>query len=482
MTDNMEISPQNSDQDDSDDEKRRSRGRREHLINLPSHRRRTKSEVDHDHYQMINDRIVEDITLDFMYKPRTLTILSFFCAVLVYLAFRNDTNADDNLYQGLLGALSLFLVVSALAFPNGPFIRPHPIVWRTIFGLSVAYMVLLQFCLFLTYDQIKAMLVYFDPVGLSAEKLVEKEYAVNCSDLSWARVWSHMDIFAVGHFLGWAMKALLIRHNNICWLISCAWEFTEVIFTHLLPNFEECWWDAIGLDIFLCNGLGIFVGLRISNFLSMKSFHWESIKDIKSTRGKVRRAVLQFTPESWSQNNWTDVYAIKRTFAVFLFVMIWLITELNTFFLKHIFVIDTSHPVVFWRIILIALISAPSIRQYYAFATDPRVKRLGMQCWVYCAVCALEAAICIKVGRDQFQPAKLLLIAAWIFFMFAMTFATILLSVKWAERNKDLTKKVEVEGTERRAYIDSSCENLGMLDDEVKERRRQLGVDSKKKL
>ncbi|CAJ0582706.1 unnamed protein product, partial [Mesorhabditis spiculigera] len=468
--------------EDSGDEDRKSPHprRREKLQNLPAERTRTISEVNQDHYQMINDRIVDDITLDFMYKPRTLTILACFCAVLVYLAFRNDTNVDDNIYHGLLGSLCLFLVISALAFPNGPFIRPHPIVWRTIFGLSVAYMVMLQFCLFLTYDQIKAMLVYFDPVGLSGEQLDEKEYAVNCSDVSLERIWSHMDIYAVGHFLGWTMKALLIRHNNLCWLISVAWEFTEVIFTHLLPNFQECWWDAIGLDICLCNGVGIFVGLKISDFLSMKTFHWESIKDIKSARGRVRRAVLQFTPESWTKNDWTDVYALKRTCAVFLFVMIWLVTELNTFFLKHIFAIDTSHPVVFWRIILIALISAPSIRQYYAFATDPRVKRLGMQCWVYCAVTALEAAICVKVGRDQFPGAQLIPITAWIFFMFAATFGTIHLSVWWATRSKDLTKKVDVEGTVRRAYIDSSCENLGMLDDEVNERRRQLGVEKKK--
>lgn len=37
-----------------------------------------------------------------------------------------------------------------------------------------------------------------------------------------------MDIFAVGHFLGWAMKALLIRHGILCWYISIAWELTEV--------------------------------------------------------------------------------------------------------------------------------------------------------------------------------------------------------------------------------------------------------------
>lgn len=43
-----------------------------------------------------------------------------------------------------------------------------------------------------------------------------------------------MDIFALAHFLGWVMKALLIRHWIICWYISISWEVTEVIFFYLI--------------------------------------------------------------------------------------------------------------------------------------------------------------------------------------------------------------------------------------------------------
>lgn len=92
---------------------------------------------------------------------------------------------------------------------------------------------------------------------------------------------------------------------------------------------------------------------------------------------------MQFTPETWTELDWFNSNAFKRTVAVYLFVLIWLVgdptlallhhcvrmvvnvsqlTELNTFFLKHVFAVDTKHSVVFWRIILIALISAPSIR------------------------------------------------------------------------------------------------------------------------
>uniref|UniRef100_A0A0N5BXP2 Phosphatidylserine synthase n=1 Tax=Strongyloides papillosus TaxID=174720 RepID=A0A0N5BXP2_STREA len=422
-------------------------------------------EPDNDYTNNLNSRIVPDVTVDFLYKPHTVSVLVCLCLFLIYTAFMSDdSNTSDNAYKGLKAGCVLFIIVSALAFPNGPFIRPHPILWRIIFGISVLYLILLQFTVFQSFRDIKDTLKWLDPERLHNEKLDEKEYAVNCSDISLERIWSHMDIFAVGHFLGWTMKALLIRHTIICWYISIAWEITELFFTHLLPNFAECWWDAIGLDILLCNGLGILFGTYICKLLEMREFHWESIKSIRTTKGKFKRAVLQFTPESWLKVDWFKNTALKRFLCVYLFVMIWLVSELNTFFLKHIFAVDTSHPLVFYRIFLIGLISAPSIRQFYVFATDPRVSRLGMQAWVYCAVCALEAAICIKFGRQQFMTLELGLISLWIFILALGSFASVWISVWWAKYSSK-TKEMNVNRKLRHCYLDSSAENLSTLRD-----------------
>ncbi|VDN01702.1 unnamed protein product [Thelazia callipaeda] len=442
-------------------------------------RKITKRELDCIHYRLINERVVNDVTLEFFYKPRTVTVLIIICALLVILLesikIINDSTSGNNVYAGITAAVVLFLVVSALTFPNGPFIRPHPVFWRIIFGMSVLYIVVLQFTLFQNFRDIKEVLKWLDPEGLSKDKLEEKEYAVNCSDITLERFWSYMDIFAVGHFVGWAMKALLIRHSIICWYISIAWELTEVLFAHLLPNFQECWWDAIVLDILLCNGLGIWFGIWLSRFFEMRQFHWESIKDIKTTRGKFKRAVLQFTPESWMKVNWYNNCALRRALAIYGFVLIWLITELNTFFLKHIFAVDTSHSLVLSRIILIAFISAPTIRQFYLFATDPRIKRMGMQSWVYLAICTLEASICIKFGRSQLPSIKFTMIIWWICFMALGTFASVWMSVWWVKTFTE-TKKVNIGGCLRDCYLDSSHENLGALADEVKARRKRLHI------
>lgn len=67
-------------------------------------------------------------------------------------------------------------------------------------------------------------------------------------------------------------------------------------FGHLLPNFYECWWDNLVLDVLLCNGLGIFTGMMVCRFLEMREHHWESFKNISTRTGRIRRALLQFTP------------------------------------------------------------------------------------------------------------------------------------------------------------------------------------------
>lgn len=86
-------------------------------------------------------------------------------------------------------------------------------------------------------------------------------------------------------------------------------------------------------------------------------------RDIQTTTGKLKRAVLQFTPESWTAMRWLDpACSYMRFLAVSQLVIFWQLSELNTFFLKHIFQMPPSHPLVFIRIFLLGAMSAPTIR------------------------------------------------------------------------------------------------------------------------
>jgi len=149
------------------------------------------------------------------------------------------------------------------------------------------------------------------------------------------------------------MKAIVIRHYGILWSISVMWELTEMVFGHLLPNFYECWWDNLLLDVMLCNGLGIFTGMQVCRFLEMREYKWESIKNISGAKGKFKRALLQFTPESWTHVRWLDPQSsYMRLVAIIQLMLIWQVVELNTFFIKHIFPMPAEHPICVIRILM----------------------------------------------------------------------------------------------------------------------------------
>ena len=80
--------------------------------------------------------------------------------------------------------------------------------------------------------------IWFDPKMINYTLDSEKEYGVNCWDITFERLWSHMDWFAFGHYWGWGMKALIIRHYGICWSVSIMWELTEVSFNNYFTHTE----------------------------------------------------------------------------------------------------------------------------------------------------------------------------------------------------------------------------------------------------
>lgn len=105
-------------------------------------------------------------------------------------------------------------------------------------------------------------------IPLTPQRVSFQEYGVNCWDISLERVWSYIDVctpvglrlrtvnayyrdcpflsctvytqvFAAGHFFGWVIKAVLVRHYGILWTISVMWEITEVAFAHLLVQYSH---------------------------------------------------------------------------------------------------------------------------------------------------------------------------------------------------------------------------------------------------
>merc|ERR1711915_1161432 len=218
-------------------------------------------------------------------------------------------------------------------------------------------------------------------------------------------------------------------------------------------------------DVILCNGLGIFTGMQVCKFLEMREYKWESIKNISGAKGKFKRALLQFTPESWTHVRWLDPNSsYMRLVAIIQLMLIWQVVELNTFFIKHIFPMPAEHPICVLRILMTGLIAAPTIRQYYTYVTDPRCKRLGTQCWVFFMITFSELILSVKFGLDLFSHTQLSKMCLWFTGIVLMSCGCVALShaiYKWRHaqsedndslQNDDDDDDNEIEFNQRTPY------------------------------
>ena len=60
------------------------------------------------------------------------------------------------------------------------------------------YLLLLQFLLHQDWDTVRSIIVWIDPSMTNYTIDSEKEYGVDCWDITWDRLYSHLDWFAFG--------------------------------------------------------------------------------------------------------------------------------------------------------------------------------------------------------------------------------------------------------------------------------------------
>lgn len=175
--------------------------------------------------------------------------------------------------------------------------------------------------------------------------------------------------------------------------------------------------------------------------------------DISSTSGKIKRAVLQFTPGSWSNQRWFSAssdggeFTYRRFWGVCLLVIFCQVTELNTFFLKHIFELPASHSLVVWRLALVGLFVAPSVRQYYVYVTDEHCKRLGTQCWVYGAIMVSEAVLCVKNARELFGRTQAFNVVMWLLLQMVLSVACLWGCMMWGRLVRERSRRRRAENS-----------------------------------
>ena len=102
-------------------------------------------------------------------------------------------------------------------------------------------------------------------------------------------------------------------------------------------------WDHWILDVIICNGGGTILGIYTLRYLSMKTYHWRGLYEIPTYRGKIKRFFGQFSPHGWIEFTWNPLSSFERWIAIVCLIIGFLITELNTFYLKFVLWIPPNH-------------------------------------------------------------------------------------------------------------------------------------------
>eukprot|EP00842_Homolaphlyctis_polyrhiza_P006232 jgi/Hompol1/660/HPOL_004255-RA len=302
-----------------------------------------------------------------------------------------ESDNRANVKYGLVAAVFVMLVTGLLVFRDGPFIRPHPAIWRVVLAAGV------------TKSGAREILKYFD--SSLGQPLPEKSYAENC-ELTQEVIWEQMDVFVLAHSLGWFCKALILRDYWFCWILSIMFEFMEYSLEHQLPNFAECWWDHWILDVLTTNWLGTYLGMKACEYFEAKAFS-----------GKLARTVEQFTPHSWTRFEWGMTKTFRNFIAVILLLYLELQCELNAFYLKYLLWIPISHPLNVYRLLFFFFMCMPAVREAYQYLSDPKCKRIGMHAWVTTANIMTELLIIIKFSQGEFpKPAPRIVVILWTLF------------------------------------------------------------------
>lgn len=81
-----------------------------------------------------------------------------------------------------------------------------------------------------------------------------------------------IDKFLFVHAVSTLVGTVTLRDVRVVWFLSVMCEFIELTFAHMIPNFAECFWDSMFLDIFGTNMLGIILGYYLNKLLGFGTF------------------------------------------------------------------------------------------------------------------------------------------------------------------------------------------------------------------
>lgn len=188
---------------------------------------------------------------------------------------------EHNVKAGLVGVALVFIAQSSLKPYKSPFRRVRDAFWRVWSRIGLLYIGLMVFLLFQRAEDARFLFRYIDP-NLGQELPTRSEIYDRDCGLNYENVKKIVDFYFIAHFLNWFFAALIVRDSLMLHIWSVLDEVIELSLKDIRPNFSECWWDSLLLDIVIANTLGIIIGMWVIRQTNTLEYDWFGRKEAGS--------------------------------------------------------------------------------------------------------------------------------------------------------------------------------------------------------
>ena len=203
---------------------------------------------------------------------------------------------------------------------------------------------------------------------------------------------------------------MIMRDWYVAWACSIGFEICEITFRHWLPNFYECWWDHLLLDLFGCNLIGIILGHYTLKYFGSNRIRWvwdPSMVNKKSPKSEscpnqLYTALDKLRPTVFERFEWAGLASLERFFGLTGFVVIVLLIDCNNFFLKFVLWVPAEHDLLKYRVFLWGLASIATAKEWYEYVSNKYCHRLGPFAWLAFYTSAVEFLTVVKCAEGQF--------------------------------------------------------------------------------
>ena len=342
-------------------------------------------------------------------RPRQIAITTSLVAALFLLSsMRQSDDNNDNIRAATLAVFLSFLTLSYLQTRDLVLSFPARGFWRVVYGASSFYALFLVALAQMDKPMARAAVATLFPdigelqdfeVGLYANKEAVMG-TCRLSKQALLRQFFHCP-WVLAHAVGWTMKMLVLRDYHMAFLAAVIFEITEVTLMHVVPEFEECWWDSVFLDTLGANILGMALGYRINKWMGREKRDAMRGLDLGADLDWVGRYAPLHENETQrnTANNWLVFTSMPRLFEVLALAVFLSLSDLNTFLLiNSLGIANNTSWFVLLRLAVISLIWFPAAAEFYSFINDSKKShvRLGPSIWALACTTTAELAVSMK--------------------------------------------------------------------------------------